>query len=126
MVKRENIYNIQNLLLKLANNDYESFKENSKKVLNDVNELLENKKMNDSLLMLPSQPIDKTCNKIKKLKNIISDNIFKYSFLFFQISLNTFCCFQIFIFPISKKTNQFVSRRRSSEMGSAFEGENQE
>lgn len=64
MVKRENIYNIQNLLLKLANNDYESFKENSKKVLNDVNELLENKKINDSLLMLPNQPIDKTCNNI--------------------------------------------------------------
>ncbi len=63
MVKRENIYNIQNLLLKLANNDYESFKENSKKVLNDVNELLESKKMNDSLLMIPNQPIDKTCKK---------------------------------------------------------------
>lgn len=45
LVKRENITNIQNLLLKLGNNDYEGFKENSGKVLEDVEDIL-NKNIN--------------------------------------------------------------------------------
>lgn len=40
LVKRENIANIQSLLLKLSNKDYEGFKENASRALEDVKDLL--------------------------------------------------------------------------------------
>ena len=40
LVKRENISNIQSLLLKLSNRDYDGFKENATRVLEDVKDLL--------------------------------------------------------------------------------------
>lgn len=40
LVKRENITNIQTLLLKLSNRDYEGFKENASRVVEEVKDLL--------------------------------------------------------------------------------------
>lgn len=59
LVKRENIANIQNLLLKLGNNDYEGFKENAGKVLEDVQDLI-NKNINNR--EIPNLNYQKTCN----------------------------------------------------------------
>lgn len=66
LVKRENIANIQNLLLKLSNRDYDGFKENANRVLEDVKDLLNH---NNTQSFEP--PIlQKTCK------------FFKFSFLY--------------------------------------------
>ena len=57
LVKRENIANIQNLLIKLSNRDYDGFKENAARVLEDVKDLLNRNTQN-----LEPPTFQKTCN----------------------------------------------------------------
>jgi len=57
LVKRENISNIQSLLLKLSNRDYEGFKENANRVLEDVKDLL-----NRNTQGFEPPTFQKTCN----------------------------------------------------------------